>query len=73
METLETDGDIRVVNISKKFWYDNLTEIEESSELAKRLEDRGAVKALLIYKMNESIKLVPYLRKTQKPDLNEVF
>ena len=71
--SLETDGDIRVVNISKQFWLDNLTDLETDSELHKALEAKGEGKALLVYKTNDYIKLVPYLQTKKKPDINKVL
>ena len=68
------DGDIFVVNISRKFWENEMSDPgQRNSQLHKHFQKNSSVKAFLIYKKGQYIKLVPYLKEKSKAELPKNF
>lgn len=47
--------------------------MDKGSDLYVNLEEKGDARALLVYKKNDYIKLVPYLQTKQKPKISEIL
>lgn len=65
----QLNGNVFIVSVSKKFWLDNLPDLQYDSPLEIHFRTNREVKAFLIYQKNKHVKLVPYLKQKMKNEI----